>query len=50
MAIKIINKITIIKIAKILSTSNPDNKYSYIISNDDIDIIKNLKQINSKKY
>lgn len=50
MAIKIIDKTIIIKIGKILSTINLDNKHSYTISNDDMDTIKNLKQTNSKKY
>lgn len=38
------------EITKVLSAINLGNKYSQAISNIDIDIAKNLRLINIKKY
>lgn len=50
MKVKNLDKITLVKIIKILSLIDLDGKYKLIISNINIDIVKNLIQTNIKKY
>lgn len=45
-----INKTLIAKVVKILSIINLNNKYSQAISNDNINITKDLKLTDTKKY
>lgn len=49
LAMRNVNKTAISKVAKILSTIDFGNNYSWAISNIDIDIIKNLKLTDIKK-
>lgn len=50
LAIKNIDKIAIAKIIKLSSIINFNNKYSWVISNGNIDVIRNLGLISIKKY
>lgn len=45
-----INKSVIIKVTKVSNTIDFDNKYSWVISNMDIDTIRDLKLTDIKKY
>lgn len=44
-----IDKTTIIKIAKVLSAINLNDKYIQVISNNNIDAVKDFELINIKK-
>lgn len=48
--IKNVGKITIVEIAKIFSIINNNNKHGQAISNNNINVAKNLKLTNIKKY
>lgn len=50
LAIKNINKTLVAKVIKILNIINLKNKYGQAISNDNININKNLRLTNTKKY
>lgn len=50
LAIKNIDKAAIIEIAKMLSVIDFDSKYSWAISNNDMNAAKNLRLIGIKKY
>lgn len=47
---KNINKTLIAKVVKILSIINLNNKYDQAISNNNINVIKDLRLTNTKKY
>ena len=50
MAIKNVDKTTIAKVVKVLSTVDVRSKYNRIIRNADIDTVENLGKIGIKKY
>lgn len=50
MRIKNVNKTIIIEVAKKSNSINLDNKYSWVISNDNIDTARDPRLTNNKKF